>query len=53
LIAALLLIGGQARAEEKEPSVLIEMGGVGEWGLRDGGQSFGPTVSIEVTPLKD
>jgi len=52
LIAALLLIAGAARAEEKEPSALIEMGGATEWDLR-GGQSFGPAVAIEVTPLKD
>lgn len=53
LVAVLLLIGGTARAEEKEPSALIEIGGAGEWGLRDGGQSFGPAVSIDVTLLKD
>ncbi len=53
LIAILLLTAGTARAEEKEPSALIEMGGTTEWGLRDGAQSFGPTVSIEVTPLRD
>ncbi|MGD0332592.1 MAG: hypothetical protein ABSA90_04980 [Xanthobacteraceae bacterium] len=52
LIAALLLTAGEARAEEKEPSALIEMGGATEWDLR-GGQSFGPAVAIEVTPLKD
>jgi hypothetical protein len=53
LIAALLLIGGKAQAEDKEPSALIELGSAGEWGLRDGGGSFGPAVSIDVTPLKD
>ena len=53
LIAALLLIGGKAQAEDKEPSALIELGSAGEWGLRDGGRSFGPAVSIDVTPLKD
>lgn len=52
LMAALLLTAGEARAEEKEPSALIEMGGATEWDLR-GGQSFGPAVAIEVTPLKD
>ena len=52
LIATLLLTAGAARAEEKEPSALIEMGGATEWDLR-GGQSFGPAVAIEVTPLKD
>ncbi len=53
LIATLQLTAGAARAEEKEPSALIEIGGATEWDLRDGGQSFGPAVAIEVTPLKD
>ncbi len=53
LLAAVLLIGGQARAEEKEPSAIIELGGATEWTLRDGGQSFGSAVAIDVTPLKD
>jgi hypothetical protein len=53
LIADLLLIGGTAQAEDKEPSALVEIGSAGAWGLRDGSQSFGPTVSLEATPLKE
>ena len=54
LMAALLLLAGKAQAEEKiEPSAIIEFGGAGEWGLRNGGSSFGPTVAIEVTPIKN
>lgn len=53
LIATLASIGGTARAEDKEPSALVEIGGAGEWALRGGGLSFGPAVSVEVTPLKD
>jgi hypothetical protein len=53
LIAAQLLFAGKAQAEDKEPSAEVEIGGAGEWSLRDGGSSFGPTVAIEVTPLKD
>ena len=48
LMAALLLTGEKAQAEEKEPSAIIELGGA-----TDGGQSFGPAVALEVTPLKD
>jgi hypothetical protein len=53
LIATLLLTAGAARAEEKEPSALIEIGGATEWDLRDGGQNFDPAVAIEITPLKN
>ena len=53
LVAALLLFVGKAQAEEKEPSAVVEIGGAGEWGLRDGGSSFGPSAAVEVTPIKD
>jgi len=54
-IAALatLLVVGQGKAAEKEPSAIVEIGGSGEWGLRDGGASFGPTVAVEVEPIKN
>jgi hypothetical protein len=42
-----------AHAEQKEPSAIVELGGAGDWGLKDGGSSFGPTVAVEVTPIKD
>ncbi len=53
LMAALLLFAAKAQAEDKEPSALVEIGGTGEWSLRDGGSSFGPAAAIEVTPFKD
>ena len=53
MIATLLLTAGAARAEEKEPSALIEIGRATEWDLRDGGQNLDPAVAIEITPLKD
>lgn len=55
LLGALLLGPGTARADEagKEPSAIVEIGGAGETSLRDGGLSAGPSVAVEVTPLKD
>ncbi len=41
-----------AIAEEKEPAAVIAIGGQGEWGL-PGPTSFGPTASVEFTPIKD
>ena len=52
LIAALLFFTASARAEEKEPTAIIEIGGAGEWGL-PGASSFGPSAAVEFTPIKD
>lgn len=52
LMADLLLFAGQAHAEEKEPSAIVEIGGAGEWGL-PGVSSFGPSAAVEFTPIKD
>jgi hypothetical protein len=52
LIAAVVSFSGDAKAEDKEPSAVVEIGGAGEWGLRDGGSSFGPTVAVEFTPIE-
>ena len=52
LVAALQLFAETAHAEEKESSAIVEIGGAGEWGLRDGGSGFGPTVAVEVTPIE-
>ena len=41
-----------ALAEEKEPSAVVAIGGQGEWGL-PGATSFGPSVSVEFTPIRD
>lgn len=52
LIAVLPLFAGNARAEDKEPSAIVEIGGASDWGLA-GGSSFGPTVGVEVTPIEN
>jgi hypothetical protein len=55
LMAAPLLFAGKAHAveKEKEPSAELEIGAAGEWGLPSGFSSFGPSVAIEYTPIKD
>ncbi len=47
IFAALLLFAAQVRAEDKEPSWVLEMGGATEWGLQRGGSSSGPNVDLE------
>ncbi|MGA7329846.1 MAG: hypothetical protein WBX25_36535 [Rhodomicrobium sp.] len=49
--AAMLLCAAQAAAEDKEPSLTVEMGGAGEWRLR-GGSSCGPDIGLEVTVIE-
>ena len=46
---------GTALAEdkEKEPSAIVEVGGAGEWSLRDGAGSYGPSIAVEVTPIPE
>lgn len=51
LIAALLLPGRSAQAEEKEPTAIIELGSAGEWGV-PGASSYGPSAAVEFTPIK-
>jgi hypothetical protein len=51
-LSIVALIAIQARAEEKEPQAIVEIGGSGNWGL-SGASSFGPTVAVEFTPIKD
>jgi hypothetical protein len=42
-----------AQSTDKEPAAIIELGGVGNWSVQDGGSSFGPTVAVEFTPKKN
>jgi hypothetical protein len=51
-VTAALLFAAQARAEEKEPAAVFEIGGAGEWSL-GGGSSFGPVAAVEVTAVKN
>jgi hypothetical protein len=55
LAAALLLFAAEAQAadNDKEPSAIVEIGGAGEWNLRNGGASLGPSIAVEVEPIKE
>ena len=47
-----VLFSAKAHAEEKEPVAIVEIGGAGEWGLKEGGSSFGPTVAVEFSAIE-
>jgi hypothetical protein len=51
--ALTLLCSAASRAEEKEPVAVIQLGGASEWGLMNGGSSFGPTAAVEFTAIKN
>jgi hypothetical protein len=53
LIAAVLLFGGKAQAEDKESWALVEVGGVDELGFTDGTSRFGPAIGIDVTAVRN
>jgi hypothetical protein len=52
-LAAMLLFAGAARADDKEPTAIVAIGGMTEWSLTEGGTKFGPTVSVEFTPISN
>jgi hypothetical protein len=56
LVAGLIGAPGQIFAGEKADDdhrgAVLEIGTAGEWGLKDGNTSFGPSVAIEVTPIE-
>ncbi len=51
LAGAFFALASQALAgekEEKEPSIILEMGGAGDWGLQKGSKpAFGPDLGLE------
>ena len=51
-ILAPLLFAADARAGDKEPTAIVELGPAGEWGL-PGPSSYGPSLAVEFTPIKD
>ncbi len=54
MMAALLIAGrGFGQSDEKEPAAIIEIGGAGEWALTHGKPSYGPSVAVEFTPIKE
>ena len=52
IAAAVAPFAGTAAAEEKEPTAVVAIGGAGEWGL-PGPTSFGPSASVEFTPIRN
>jgi len=55
LAVILLALGVQvrARAAEKEPTAVVELGAAANWNVEDASSSFGPDVAVEVTPIKN
>jgi hypothetical protein len=37
---------------DSEPAAIVELGAAGNWNVKDGSSSFGPTLAVEVTPIK-
>jgi hypothetical protein len=51
LTVALSLFAGEAWAEEKDPTAIVELGAAGEWDFPSG--KLGPTAAVEFTPIKE
>lgn len=52
LLIALLFLSENAKAEDKEPTAIVELGGAGEWGV-PGASSYGPSAAVEFTPIEN
>jgi len=55
LVSTLLLFLGQAFAQstEKEPAAILELGAAASRSLNGGGSAGGPSLAVEVTPIKE
>lgn len=42
-----------AQSTETEPVAVVELGGAGDWNVKDGARSFGPTAAVEFTPIEN
>ena len=53
--SVVLLIAGRsfAQSAEKEPAAILELGAAASRSLNDGGMAAGPSVAVEVTPIKE
>ncbi len=51
----LLLLSGRgfAQSAEKEPAAILEVGAEASHSLNDGGMAGGPSLAVEVTPIKE
>jgi hypothetical protein len=54
-LATLLSCAGAAQAadKDKEPSAILEIGGASEWSVANGAASLGPSIAVEVEPIKE
>jgi hypothetical protein len=52
LVLATMLSAANAWAGDREPTAIVELGPAGEWGL-PGTSSYGPSLAVEFTPIKD
>jgi hypothetical protein len=56
LVAGLMAAPGEIVASERSDDdhrgAVLEIGTAGEWGLKDGKTSIGPSIAIEVTPIE-
>jgi hypothetical protein len=52
LLPLALLLPCNARAQVKEPTAIVELGGAGEWDS-PASSSFGPSAAVEFTPIKE
>jgi len=52
LLVALSVFMARAHAEDKEPTLVFEMGGAGGWPLGRGSASYGPEVALEYTIIE-
>jgi len=41
-----------AQEMKKEPAAILEIGGAGNWDVKGGGSSYGPSLAIEMTPIE-
>ena len=46
-------VSAQSVDKEEEPAAVVELGGAGFRTLQNGTSSFGPSVALEVTPIKN
>lgn len=55
ILIAYLLFSGHAFTQsiDKEPVAIVELGGAGDWNVKDAGSSFGPDFAVEITPIEN
>ncbi len=53
MIFLLFAVGALAADKDKEPSAIVEIGGASEWSLQNGAASLGPSIAVEIEPIKE